>query len=55
MEEVIRNRFGARFVISFLDERFSPFYFQLASEPGVRALLLSDEYWVVFDLGGPPP
>jgi len=54
MAEVIRKRFGARFVISFLDERFSPFYFQLASEPGVRALLLSDEYWVVFDLGGSP-
>jgi hypothetical protein len=55
MAEIIRKRFGARFVISFFEERFSPFYFQLSAEPGVRAMLLSDDYWVVFDLAGQSP
>jgi hypothetical protein len=50
--EIIRKRFGARFVIGLFDDRFMDFYFQLSSEPGVRALLLSDEHWAVFDLGG---
>jgi hypothetical protein len=50
--EIIRQRFGARYVISFFDDRFTDFYFQLSSEPGVRALLLSNESWIVFDLGG---
>jgi hypothetical protein len=53
MAETIRKRFGARFVVGLLDERFVNFYFQLSSEPGVKALLLSDDNWVVFDLGGP--
>jgi hypothetical protein len=53
MAEVIRQRFGARFVISFLDDRFTPFYFQLSREPGVKAFLLSDDYWIAFDLGSP--
>ncbi len=52
---IIRKRFGAQFVIGFLDEQFFPFYFQLSSEPGVRTLLLSDNYWVVFSLGNPSP
>lgn len=55
MAETIRKRFGARFVISLFDERFFNFYFQLSSEPGVKALLLTDDNWVVFDLGGPAP
>jgi hypothetical protein len=55
LAETIRKRFGAQFVIGLLDERFANFYFQLSSEPGVKALLLSDENWVVFDLGGPSP
>ena len=55
MAETIRKRFKARFVISLFDERFFNFYFQLSSEPGVKALLLSEENWVVFDLGGPSP
>jgi hypothetical protein len=52
MAEVIRQRFGARFVISLSDERFNRFYYLLSSEPGVRTLFLSD-MWMVFDLGGP--
>lgn len=55
MSEIIRKRFGARFVIGLLDERFVNFYFQLSSEPGVKTLLLSDDNWVVFDLGGLSP
>jgi len=51
--EIMRQRFGARYVVSFFDERFLNFYFQLSSEPGVRSLLLSNESWLVFDLGGP--
>ena len=51
--EIIRKRFGARYVVSLFDERFVNFYFQLSSEPGVKALLLSDDNWIVFDLGGP--
>jgi hypothetical protein len=51
--EVIRRRFGARFVISLSDERFNKFYYLLSSEPGVRTLFLSD-MWMVFDLDGPP-
>jgi hypothetical protein len=54
MGETIRRRFGARFVISVWEERFTKFYYQLASEPGVRTLLVSD-LWMVFDLGRPSP
>jgi hypothetical protein len=52
MAEVIRRRFGARFVISLSDAHFDRFYYLLSSEPGVRTLFLSD-LWMVFDLGGP--
>ena len=52
MGETIRRRFGARFVISAWDQRFRKFYYLLASEPGVRTLLVSD-FWMVFDLGIP--
>jgi hypothetical protein len=55
MADIIRKNFGARFVIGFLDERFVNFYMQLSSEPGVKALLLSDDTWLVFDLGGLAP
>jgi hypothetical protein len=51
MAETIRKRFGARFVISFSDERFTGFYRQLSMEPGVKPLLLTDENWTIFDLG----
>ena len=53
MAETIRKRFGARFVISLSDQRFSKFYYQLSLEPGVTSLLLTDEYWTVYDLGDP--
>ena len=53
MAEVIRQRFGARFVISLSDKRFDKFYYLLSLEPGVRTLFLSD-LWMIFDLGGPP-
>lgn len=48
---IIRKAFSARYVVSIFDERFLNFYFQLSSEPGVRALLLSNESWIVYDLG----
>ena len=48
--EVIRQRFGARYVVSFWDQRFSKFYYILASEPGIKTLLVSD-MWMVYDLG----
>ena len=51
MADAIRKRFGARYVISLNDDRFSSFYYRLSQEPGVRTLLISDEYWTVFDLG----
>lgn len=51
MAEVIRRQFGARYVISFWDDRFGKFYYTLASEPGVRTLLVND-MWMVYDLGG---
>jgi hypothetical protein len=51
LAEVIRQKFGARYVVSFWDDRFSKFYYTLASEPGVRTLLVSD-MWMVYDLGG---
>ncbi len=52
MAEIMRRRFGARYVISFGDERFEKFYYMLANEPGVTTLLIS-ELWMVYDLGGP--
>lgn len=51
MAETIRKRFGARYVVSFSDDRFSKFYFQLSQEPGVKSLLVSDENWTVYELG----
>lgn len=50
MAETIRQKFGARFVISFSEEHFSNFYYRLSSEPGVRTFFVSD-LWMVFDLG----
>jgi hypothetical protein len=50
ISEVIRRRFGARYVVSFWDARFSKFYYRLSSEQGVRTLLVSD-LWMVYDLG----
>jgi hypothetical protein len=50
--EIVRQRSGARFVISFGDDRFERFYYMLAREPWVRTLLIS-ELWMVYDLGEP--
>jgi len=51
MADIIRRRFGARYVISFSDGRFDRFYELLESEPGVRTLLVADRL-MVYDLGG---
>lgn len=52
MAEQIRQRFGARYVISISDERFDKFYELLESEPGVRTLLVAERL-MIYDLGGP--
>jgi hypothetical protein len=49
---LVRERFGARYVACFYDPQFGPFTAQLATTPGVRTLLVSDD-WNVFDLGPP--
>jgi hypothetical protein len=51
MAETIRQRFGARYVISYSDDRFDRFYDLLETEPGVRTLLVTDRL-MVYDLGG---
>lgn len=52
MAETIRQKFGARFVISFWEVRYEEFYYRLSLEPGVRTLLVSP-LWMVYDLGPP--
>jgi hypothetical protein len=52
--ERIRKDFGARFVLSFGESRWDAFYNRLSSDPTVRMPLISD-YWILFDLGEPPP
>jgi hypothetical protein len=47
---LIRERFGARYVACFYDPQFEAFSSQLMATPGVRTLLVSDD-WNVFDLG----
>jgi len=49
--QMVRERFGARYVACFYDEQFREFNERLASEPGVRTLLVSDD-WNVYDLSG---
>jgi hypothetical protein len=50
---VIRRRFGARFVLSFLyGSRFGPFYNALGSDPTVSWVPVG-KYWLLFDLGEP--
>jgi len=51
MADIIRRRFGARYVVSFSDWQFDRFYELLASEPGVRTLLITDRL-MVYDLAG---
>lgn len=48
--EVIRRRFGARFVACFWDQRLRRFFNRIAFEEGVQTVLV-DDYWNVYDLG----
>lgn len=48
----IRERFGAKYVVCFWDERVRAFSDRLAFEPAVRTLLVS-EHWNVYELGEP--
>ena len=47
---LVRERFGARYVICLYDSQFDAFNARLAAEPGVRTVLVSDD-WNVYDLG----
>jgi hypothetical protein len=49
----IRERFGAKHVVCFWDERVRAFSDRLAFEPGVRTLLVS-EHWNVYEIEAPP-
>lgn len=51
--EIIRQTFGARYVIVHNPRTMARFNYQLSSEPRVRMLLQSDR-WLVFDLGPSP-
>lgn len=47
---IIRERFGARYVVSEAQPQWRPFFHTLSLEPGVR-ILVSSGSWMVFDLG----
>jgi hypothetical protein len=48
--KLIRERFGARYVACFFDPQFEAFNVRVASSPGVRTLLVADD-WNLYDLG----
>ncbi len=48
--DIIRHRFGARYVLGYNLPNWKKLFDELSKEPGVRELLLSDT-WVLFDLG----
>lgn len=50
--ERIREAFGARWVACLWEERFRRFFDQLAFEPGVRTVLLTED-WNVYELREP--
>jgi hypothetical protein len=50
---LVRERFGARYVACFFDPQFEAFVATLARTPGVRTLLVSDD-WTLLDLGPGP-
>jgi hypothetical protein len=52
--EAIRRYFGARYVLGFNTPLSRNLFKRLSSEPGVRALLVSDT-WTLFDLGVQSP
>jgi hypothetical protein len=54
VSEVIRRRFGARYVVCFWDDDFRKFGNAMAFEPGVRTLFV-DGKWNVYDLGEEEP
>jgi len=49
---VIRERFGAQFVVCFWNGRFRRFFDQIAFEPDVRTALLTED-WNVYELRPP--
>jgi hypothetical protein len=49
----IRERFGARYVVCFWEDWLRDFTNRLAFEPGVRTLLVTDD-WNVYELADPP-
>lgn len=49
---LVRERFGARYVACFYDPQFEAFTRTLAATPGVRTLLVTDD-WNLYDLGSP--
>lgn len=51
---LVRERFGARYVVCLYDAQFEAFSARLAAEPGVRTVLVSDD-WNVYDLGDAAP
>lgn len=51
---LVRERFGARYVVCFYDPQFEAFTERLSREPGVRTVLVSDD-WNVYDLGNAAP
>lgn len=48
---VIREKFGARYVLCRWDDRFRAFFAQLAAAPGVAPIPASP-HWAAYDLGG---
>jgi hypothetical protein len=50
---LIRDKFGARYVLCLGNDNWIPFYNQLSSDLGVRAIILQDK-WLFFDLGDFP-
>ncbi len=52
--EIIRRQFGARYVLGRSYPDRNAIFYQLAGEPGVRWLLVTDT-WMLFDLGGSAP
>lgn len=52
--ELIRRRFGARYVLGFSSPKADKLFSQLVSQAGVRTLLAT-ETWTLFDLGTTSP
>ncbi len=50
--ERIREAFGAQWVVCFWEDRFRSFFDQLAFEPGVRTVLLTED-WNLYELREP--